>query len=94
MNLLGFDIFCGQLSDIEIRSKKFIVNTINPHSYVTTKSDILFSRALKCSDILVPDGSGIVLAAKLINGEKINKILFVGMVINSFLYEKSVYNFK
>jgi len=74
MNLLGFDIFCGQLSDIDIRSKKFIVNTINPHSYVTTKSDILFSRALKCSDILVPDGSGIVLAAKLINGEKINKI--------------------
>jgi len=84
--LMGFDIFYGQLSDIELRSQKFIVNTINPHSYVTTKSDILFSEALKCSDILVPDGSGIVLAAKLINGDKINKI--AGADLHKHLLEK------
>ena len=39
-----------------------IVNTINPHSYITAKKDAEFKVALKDSDILIPDGIGIVLA--------------------------------
>jgi len=54
--------------------KKIIINTINSHSYVMAKSDKRFRMALQNSDILLPDGIGIVLATKLINKEKISKI--------------------
>ncbi|MGY0600094.1 WecB/TagA/CpsF family glycosyltransferase [Vibrio sp. JZG10] len=50
------------------------VNTINPHSYVESKKDIDFKSALISSDELIPDGSGIVLAAKLLHGSDIKKI--------------------
>lgn len=39
----------------------------NPHSLVTAASDPLFKKALKSADILLPDGSGIILAARLLN---------------------------
>lgn len=39
---------------------------LNPHSYVTAKSDIEFDRALRAADWLVPDGVGVVLASKLL----------------------------
>lgn len=53
---------------------KIVVNTINPHSYCISKKDTLFEKALKASDILLPDGIGIVWAAKFLKGEKIKKI--------------------
>ncbi len=75
MSLMGYDVFVGDLSSIDIDSdKKIVVNTINPHSYVTSKSDSLFREALKNSDVLLPDGSGIVLAAGQIDKKKIKKI--------------------
>ena len=70
---MGYKVFHGSLENIEL-SKKKVVNTINPHSYVTAKKDAEFKLALQGSDVLIPDGSGIVLAAKIINGEKIIKI--------------------
>ncbi|MCD6570598.1 MAG: WecB/TagA/CpsF family glycosyltransferase [Deltaproteobacteria bacterium] len=39
----------------------------NPHSLVVASGDRIFERALKNADILVPDGIGIVLAAKILN---------------------------
>ena len=71
---MGYKVFHGSLENIEL-SKKKVVNTINPHSYVTAKKDAEFKLALQGSDVLIPDGSGIVLAAKIINGEKIIKIM-------------------
>lgn len=53
---------------------KTIVNTINPHSYCVAKKDEEFKKALQQSDFLLPDGIGIVLAAKVLKGEKIEKI--------------------
>jgi len=38
----------------------------NPHSLVEARRDELFSQALSAADILLPDGIGIVLAAKLL----------------------------
>jgi len=55
-------------------SKLSVVNTINPHSYIEAKSDSCFYDALQDSDVLIPDGSGIVLAAKMVNQVKIDKI--------------------
>lgn len=39
---------------------------INPHSYVTAEEDASFSAALQGADWLIPDGIGIVLAARFI----------------------------
>ena len=73
--VMGYDVFNDNISSIKInKSEKNIINTINSHSYITAKSDLVFKRALDESDILLPDGSGIVLAAKLINKKSIKKI--------------------
>lgn len=78
IELFGFKIFCDDLNtlvDGALESKNpLVINTINPHSYVEQKSDKAFKAALVESDYLIPDGSGIVLAANLICGEAINKI--------------------
>jgi N-acetylglucosaminyldiphosphoundecaprenol N-acetyl-beta-D-mannosaminyltransferase len=47
---------------------------LNPHSHVTSLSDDLFSRALHDADWLIPDGTGIVLASRLLGrglGERV-----------------------
>ena len=73
MNIMNYKIFTHSLNTLDLR-KRQIINTINPHSYVTAKQDSLFNRALQESDILIPDGSGIVLAAKQLCKTKIKKI--------------------
>lgn len=78
LNILGFDVSTENSSsiidcvwnDINIS----VVNTINPHSYVVSKTDRIFCRALKDSDILIPDGSGIVFASKAIHNKTIRKV--------------------
>ena len=51
-----------------------VINTINPHSYVVSNKDYYFKRALIQSDYLFPDGVGIVLAHRILNGGRIHKI--------------------
>jgi N-acetylglucosaminyldiphosphoundecaprenol N-acetyl-beta-D-mannosaminyltransferase len=55
-------------------NKKLIANTINPHSFCIAKEDLLFQQALINSDILVPDGIGVIWANKFLNGKSIVKI--------------------
>lgn len=43
-----------------------VVDCVNPHSIVVAKQDSAFRTALLHADILLPDGAGIVLAAKLL----------------------------
>lgn len=76
MNLLKIideNVFSKDLKAINL-NKKTIINTINPHSYCVSKNDKIFQKALINSDILLPDGSGIVLAARFLRGKKIKKI--------------------
>lgn len=84
MNIMNYEVFTDDLKTLDL-SKRQIVNTINPHSYVTAKDDKLFFEALQSSDILIPDGSGIVIAAKSIKGESIKKI--AGADLHKFLLE-------
>ena len=86
MKMMGYEVFEDDLVDIDLE-KRQIINTINPHSYVTAKDDSLFKEALQSSDILIPDGSGIVLASKMINHKEIKKI--AGADLHSFLLEKT-----
>ena len=74
ISIMSYDVYVGSLETIRPGEQSMVVNTINPHSYVTAKSDALFEEALRASDILLPDGSGIVLAARQINGVHIRKI--------------------
>ena len=74
LTIMSYDVFNGEVNTLSLSDERQIINTINPHSYVTAKSDPLFQEALRSSDILLPDGSGIVIAAKVINRAAIVKI--------------------
>ncbi len=73
-NIMSYNVFVDDINQLQISDTKQIINTINPHSYVTAKNDLLFQEALRDSDILLPDGSGIVMAAKNLHGLQIQKI--------------------
>jgi len=85
MNIMGYSVFCDDLATIDLKTKK-VINTINPHSYITAKSDEYFKESLNNSDVLIADGSGIVLAARQIYNRKIKKI--AGTDLHIFLIEQ------
>lgn len=75
INIMGYDMFNELLSSIKVDlENKIVINTINSHSYMTAKKDEDFKGALDSSDILLPDGSGIVLAVKVVNQQSMKKI--------------------
>ncbi len=84
-------IFSSNLAEIDF-NKRCIINTINPHSYCVSKKDPLFQKALMNSDILLPDGSGIVLASKILFRKKIKKI--AGADIHAHLLKHAHFNNK
>lgn len=57
-----------------IPGRQVVVNTINPHSWVTAGQDRDFRQALLDSDRLLPDGTGIVLAIRWLTGLRIRKV--------------------
>jgi len=74
VNILGYEVSAAGFSgDIEAAWKiveqgqpgRFMA-CLNPHSLVEARKDSAFTRALLEADILLPDGAGIVLAAKLL----------------------------
>ena len=85
INILGFEITTS-LDDLNIVDN-YIINTINPHSYCLSRHDKLFNEALQSSDILLPDGTGIVLASRLLNNQSITKI--AGADIHQYLLRQA-----
>lgn len=71
--LLNYKIFDKSLCDLNLKKYR-IINTINPHSYCVANKDLHFKEALEDSDVLLPDGIGIVWAEKFLNGNNIKKI--------------------
>ncbi|MDQ6471027.1 WecB/TagA/CpsF family glycosyltransferase [Flavobacterium sp. LHD-80] len=68
-------IFNGDISDCTFSvCGKVLISTINQYSYCIAEEDPEFKKALQESDILLPDGIGIVAAVQLLNGKKIKKI--------------------
>lgn len=53
---------------------KIVGSTINPHSFCVAKEDMVFKSALMSSDILIPDGVGVVWASKFLYNKSICKI--------------------
>jgi len=73
IKILGYDVFSGGK---EFFSKEFkgVVNTINPNAYIIARKDNLFRDAFMASDFIIPDGVGIIMATRILAGEKIRKI--------------------
>lgn len=72
VKVLGYDI--SELIPELDHENQTIINTINPHSYCVAKTDLQFQKALQTSDVLLPDGIGIVYAVKWLIGKKIRRI--------------------
>jgi len=90
MEIMGYNIYDKSLDELNLnfeKKSKYIINTLNPHSYIVAKNDKLFQKALKESNVLLPDGSGIVLAAKFLKNKKIKKI--AGADIHMYLLNKA-----
>ena len=58
----------------EINESKQLINTLNAHSFNTVLKDADFKTAIQGSDVLLPDGIGIVWATKMLTGQKLKKI--------------------
>jgi N-acetylglucosaminyldiphosphoundecaprenol N-acetyl-beta-D-mannosaminyltransferase len=71
--LMEYSIYNGDLFDLDY-SKKTLITTINQYSFCVAEEDLEFKKALLQSDILLPDGMGIVSAVQLQTGKKIKKI--------------------
>lgn len=72
--------------------KHIVINTINPHSYIIAKRDKTFAKALLDSDILLPDGIGIVIASRMLCKKKISKI--AGADIHKYLLNYANQNYQ
>jgi N-acetylglucosaminyldiphosphoundecaprenol N-acetyl-beta-D-mannosaminyltransferase len=88
IHMMNYQIFTNRIKRIKIdfeKKDKMIINTLNAHSYITAKEDPIFKKALHASDILIPDGSGIVLAVKKIKKKSLKK--FSGADVHEELLE-------
>ena len=89
-----YNIYKSDLEQIDF-SKSKVINTINPHSYCVAKEDQTFEQALKDSDILLPDGIGVVWAERFLNRNSIKKIagydLFIFLMNKLELEKGSVF---
>jgi len=70
---INYNLFTGILNDLPV-APKTVINTINQYSFCIAEEDAQFKQALQESEILLPDGDGIVFAERLLTGNKIKKI--------------------
>ena len=80
-----YSVFSGALNKMP-QGKKLLVNTINQYSYCIAEKDSEFKAALQGSDVLLPDGIGVVGAVRLLTGKKIRKI--AGADMHRYLLEE------
>ena len=69
MKIRELQLLKNKKSILDIPDGKYLIHTINSHSYVVASDDQEFERALLEADVLIPDGIGIVGAFKWLNPE-------------------------
>ena len=67
-----YTLFNESLDKIE--HSKVLISTLNAHSFNTVHKDAEFKAALKNSNVLLPDGIGVVWATKFLTGQRLKKI--------------------
>ena len=72
-NFLSYSLFSERLSELPAEAP-LMINTINQYSYCMAEKDSLYKKSLLESDVLLPDGISIVLAAKFLNNTTLKKI--------------------
>ena len=82
----GYDLYTKSLDDLPVLPK-MVINTINQYSFCLAEKNPEFKIALTKSEILLPDGVGIIAAVRLQNGQKIKKIS--GSDIHEYLLRKT-----
>jgi N-acetylglucosaminyldiphosphoundecaprenol N-acetyl-beta-D-mannosaminyltransferase len=70
---IDYHLFVDRIESIP-EQKKVVINTINTHSFYLAEKDSHFKDSLRRSDVLLPDGIGIVLASRILYGKRIRKI--------------------
>ena len=73
VSLADYSVMSCSLDQINF-STRCIINTVNQYSYVIAEKDAEFKEALRRSDVLIPDGIGIVVAVRLVSNNVIKKI--------------------
>jgi N-acetylglucosaminyldiphosphoundecaprenol N-acetyl-beta-D-mannosaminyltransferase len=81
MNSLLAKIWTHPLQTGSAYNEKLLISTLNTHSFNVALNDKPFFDALINSDILLPDGIGVVFALWLFQGEKIKKIAGYDLLI-------------
>jgi N-acetylglucosaminyldiphosphoundecaprenol N-acetyl-beta-D-mannosaminyltransferase len=81
-DFLGYSLFVDKLVAIDFNRPQ-VINTINPHSFCVAQKDVIFKAALTSSDILLPDGIGIVMAKRFLSSEKISRIAGMDLFLES-----------
>ena len=74
VSLLSYNIFSQDINQILSFNQQSVINTINAYSFVIAEKNKQFKKALQSSDVLLPDGFPIVLAARILKKQKIQKI--------------------
>ena len=74
LKLGDYKIYNDKIENIQLNREKKVINTINAHSYIVAKNDNKFKTALSESDILLPDGEGVIFMASQVKKEKVQKI--------------------
>ncbi len=70
---MKYSLFTGSLDELPV-SRKYLVSCLNQYSYCIAEEDAPFQEALLGSEVLLPDGVGIVAAAWFLDGKRIRKI--------------------
>lgn len=75
MDILGYNVFSGSITDIDYcPKKKIIINTINPRVYTIARHNNKLKKAFFNTDYLIMDGQYFVLAPLILKGRIIQKI--------------------
>ena len=84
--LTDYRLFNGELESLG--ETKMLINTLNAHSYNIARKDESFAHSLHLCDVLLPDGISIVLAKRLLDGQRLQKIAGADL----FMYEMNRLN--
>lgn len=88
LSLTNLDIVESKSQLSSIPEGKFLINTINAHSYNIAQNDLLFARALSEGDYLLPDGASIVKACQWLKVKSRPKERIAGWDLFQFEMEK------
>jgi|SRR5690606_29765589 len=70
---MDYRLYAGTLEELP-KEGQLVINTLNQYSYCIAEQDEAFKKALLDSDILLPDGIGVVASVFLLNRHRIKKI--------------------